>query len=239
MAVTLIFGATGGVGSALARRLSATGRSLHLAARQEDRLGALASELGASMSVCDVLDTAEIERAVADAGTEIEGLAFAVGSIDLAPVRRLSRESMRTSFELNAVSAAECVRLALPGLQAASGAVVLFSTVAVAQGFSNHAIIAAAKGAVEGLVTAMAAELSPKVRVNAVAPSLLDTPLGESFTRDEKLKTAIAGLHAMGRLGRAEDAAAAAAFLLSKDADWITGQVLGVDGGRSRLRSKG
>ena len=88
-------------------------------------------------------------------------------------------------------------------------------------------------------MTAMAAELAPNVRVNAVAASLMETPLGESFTRDEKLKTAIAGLHAMGRLGRAEDAAAAAAFLLSDEASWITGQVLGVDGGRSRLRSKG
>ncbi len=116
---------------------------------------------------------------------------------------------------------------------------VLFSTVAVAQGFSNHASIGMAKGAVEGLMLSLAAELAPKVRVNCVAPSLTKTPLAQALTSNEQMAGAIAGLHALQRLGEPEDIAAAAAFLLSPEASWITGQVIGVDGGRSMLRTKG
>jgi NAD(P)-dependent dehydrogenase (short-subunit alcohol dehydrogenase family) len=102
-----------------------------------------------------------------------------------------------------------------------------------------HASISAAKGAVEGLALALAAELAPKIRVNCVAPSLTKTPLAAALTSSEQMATAIAGLHALQRLGEPDDAAAAAAFLLSSDSSWITGQVIGVDGGRSMLRTKG
>jgi len=116
---------------------------------------------------------------------------------------------------------------------------VLFSSVAVAQGFSAHASIGMAKGAVEGLMLSLAAELAPKIRVNCIAPSLTRTPLAQALTSNEQMANAIAGLHAMQRLGEADDAAALAAFLLSSEASWITGQVIGVDGGRSSLRTKG
>lgn len=235
----LILGATGGVGEALARRIAARGEAVHLAARDPARLEALATELGCGSSVCDVADSAALERATAEAGGSFAGLVYAVGSIDLAPLRKLTREAMRSSFELNVVGAAEAVRLALPALQAGRGSVVLFSTVAVVQGFPNHAVVASAKGAVEGLAISLAAELAPRVRVNVVAPSLLSTPLGEVFTRDEKLSTAIAGLHPLPRLGTAEDAAALADFLLGPASGWITGQVFRVDGGRSTLRPRG
>lgn len=239
MAVVLIFGATGGVGEALARRLQARGVGLHLAARDEGRLASLTGELGCASTVCDVLISDQIAAAVQAAGPELEGLVFAVGSIDLAPLKRIGREAMRAAFELNAISAAEAVRLALPALQAGQGSVVLFSTVAAAQGFQNHAMIAAAKGAVESLVVSLAADLAPNVRINAVAPSLMRTPLGEVFTMDEKLTAAIAGLHPLGRVGEAQDAAALADFLVGPEAGWITGQVFRVDGGRSTVRNKG
>lgn len=235
----LIFGATGGVGEALARRIVARGGSVFLAARDPGRLEALAGELGCGSSLCDVADSEAIAKAVAEAGGSLAGLVYAVGSIDLAPVRKLTREAMRASFELNVVGAAEAVRLALPALQAGKGSVVLFSTVAVAQGFANHALIASAKGAVEGLALSLAAELAPKVRVNVVAPSLLDTPLGRVFTASEPLSTAIAAMHPLPRLGQAADAAALADFLVGPDSGWITGQVFRVDGGRSTLRPKG
>jgi NAD(P)-dependent dehydrogenase (short-subunit alcohol dehydrogenase family) len=132
------------------------------------------------------------------------------------------------------------VQAALPALKSAeNSSVVLFSSVAVAQGFASHASIAMAKGAVEGLTRALAAELAPRVRVNAVAPSLTRTPLAQSFTANDAMAQGIAQLHALQRLGEADDVAALADFLLSRDASWITGQVIAVDGGRSTVRTKG
>lgn len=116
---------------------------------------------------------------------------------------------------------------------------MLFSTVAVAQGFSGHASTAAAKGAVEGLTLSLAAEFAPSIRVNCIAPSLLDTPLARPLLASETLANAIKLMHPLQRLGAADDVAALAEFLLSKEAGWITGQIIGVDGGRATLRTKG
>lgn len=238
---TLIFGATGGVGAALARKLHGRGQSVFLAGRDEERLEALAKELDAPFKPCDVLDSDQLE-AVIEAAAEkgaVSGLAFAVGSIDLAPLRRLSRDAARESFELNAVSAAEALRFADPHLKKSGGSAVLFSTIAVGQGFVSHAAISMAKGAVEGLTRAVAAEWAPKARINAIAPSLLDTNIAQPLLSSEKMQESLAKMHAMERLGEADDAAALAAFLLSEEAGWITGQVFPVDGGRSRVRTKG
>ncbi|MFN7321635.1 MAG: SDR family NAD(P)-dependent oxidoreductase, partial [Methylobacterium sp.] len=133
------------------------------------------------------------------------------------------------------------VQAALPALKAAeaTSSVVLFSTVAVAQGFTAHASVSMAKGAVEGLVKALGAELAPKVRVNAIAPSLTKTPLAKALTGNEAMAKAIGEMHALQRLGEAEDVAGLAAFLAGGQSGWITGQVFAVDGGRSTLRTKG
>jgi NAD(P)-dependent dehydrogenase (short-subunit alcohol dehydrogenase family) len=117
--------------------------------------------------------------------------------------------------------------------------VVLFSTVAVAAGFPNHTVTAAAKGATEALARSLGADLAPDVRVNCIAPSLLKTPLAQSLTGNEVMAESLAQLHPIPRLGEAEDAAAVAAFLLGPDSSWITGQVIPLDGGRSTLRVKG
>ncbi|MFW6413209.1 MAG: SDR family NAD(P)-dependent oxidoreductase [Oceanicaulis sp.] len=238
---TLIFGATGGVGEALARRIADEDGAPFLVARDADRLESLASELGAKHAVCDVLQSDQIEAAVeaaAEAG-DLSGLAFCVGSIDLAPLRRTSREATRASFELNAASAAEALRCADPHIRKTGGSAVLFSTVAAGQGFVSHTAIAMAKGAVEGLVRAVAAEWAPKARINAIAPSLLDTGIAQSLLSSDKMRESLAKMHAIERIGTPNDAAALAAFLLSDDAGWITGQVFAVDGGRSRVRTKG
>lgn len=237
----LVIGATGGIGEALARRLHAHGASLHLLARNADKVAALAGELGATHDVVDVLDHDALARAIelAAASGGLKGLAFCVGSIVLKPLKQARAEDYRAAFELNLVAAALAIRAAQPALAEARGSVVLFSTVAARQGFANHAVIAAAKGAVEGLALALAAELAPAIRVNVIAPSLTRTPLAESFTRNPAMVQAIADLHALRRIGEADDAAALAAFLLSDEAGWITGQVIGVDGGRSSLRTKG
>jgi NAD(P)-dependent dehydrogenase (short-subunit alcohol dehydrogenase family) len=132
------------------------------------------------------------------------------------------------------------VQSLLPALKnnASPSSVVLFTSVAAEQGFASHASMSMAKGAVRGLTLALAAELAPKIRVNAISPSLTATPLAESLLSNEKMTEAISKLHAMERLGTAEDMAALAAFLLSDESGWITGQIIGVDGGRSTLRTK-
>lgn len=237
----LVFGATGGIGGALARRLVAAGKSVFLSARDEQRLAAVAAELDAPYAAGDALDEAALEAVVQRAAADgaLGGLAWCVGSIVVKPLQNASAADFLDAFRLNVLGAALAVKAARQALTAGHGSVVLFSTVAVGQGFPHHAVISAAKGGVEGLVRALAAELAPEVRVNAVAPSLTRTPLAAQFTRSDAMARGIAQLHALQRLGEADDIAAAAAYLLSPDSGWVTGQVLGVDGGRSRVRTKG
>jgi NAD(P)-dependent dehydrogenase (short-subunit alcohol dehydrogenase family) len=239
----LVFGATGGIGGALARRLAARGASPFLVARGEARLAALGAELGAPWHAADVTDAASLRAAVAAAGRPLAGLAFCVGSILLKPLARLTEAEMLETFRLNALAPAMAVQAALPALMAgqgtAPGSVVLFSSVAARRGFPNHAAIGAAKAAVEGLAVSLAAEFAPAVRVNVVAPSLTRTALAEPLTRSPQMAEAIAKQHPIPRLGEAEDAAAMADFLLSPASGWITGQVIGVDGGRGAIAGKG
>lgn len=231
----LIIGGTGGIGGALARRLSSQGRPVHLAARDPGRLEALADELGAGRTRCDALVGAEVERAVAEATAASDGLAglvYAVGSIDLVPLRRLDARRLAEAFALNVTGAALAARAAQGPLAAAGGAVVMFSTVAAGTGFKNHAVTGTVKAAVEGLTRALAAELAPKVRVNCVAPSLTRTPLAAALLGSRQVEEAIAKQHPLGRIGEAEEVAAVAALLLGAETAFVTGQVIHVDGGR-------
>jgi NAD(P)-dependent dehydrogenase (short-subunit alcohol dehydrogenase family) len=237
----LIYGGSGGIGAALARRARAQGFGLHLVGRDAGRLAAVASELGAGTTIGDVEDPATFERATADVGGPLAGLVYAVGTIQLKPLARVTVDDLERDFRVNARGAALAVAAALPALKAHDGpaSVVFFSSVAVGQGFPAHVSISMAKGAVEGLTRALAAELAPRIRVNCVAPSLTRTPLAQGLTSNPSLAASLAQLHALQRLGEADDVAALAAFLLSTEAAWITGQVIGVDGGRSTLRAKG
>ncbi|HEY9121660.1 MAG TPA: SDR family oxidoreductase [Brevefilum sp.] len=234
----VIFGATGGIGSATAKKLSDHGYDLHLAARNQDKLAALADELGASYTAGDVEEPEFFIRVADDAGDKVGGLIYAVGTLNLKSIARLTPEEMQRDFRINALGAALAVQSLLPALKNAQNpaSIVLFSSVAVLQGFKMHTSISMAKGAVHGLTMALAAELSPKVRVNAIAPSLTQTPMTAGMLSNEKMTEAIAKMHAVPRLGNAEDMAALAAFLISEKSGWITGQVFGVDGGRSTLR---
>lgn len=237
----LVYGAGGGIGSALCRLLHAQGVQLHLVGRTESKLSALAQEVEATYTVGDVTDAALFGKVAQEAGEALDGLAYAVGTITIRSLARLSEKDFLNDFRVNALGAALAVQAALPALKRSSGvaAVVLFSSVAALQGFANHASIGMAKGAVSALTLALAAELAPKVRVNAIAPSLTRTPLGENLLGSEQMAASIAALHALQRLGKAKDIAALVAFLLSPEADWISGQIIGVDGGRSTLRTKG
>lgn len=237
----LILGGTGGVGEALARKLAGEGAKVHIGARDAAAGEALAAEIGGSFSKLDAEDAGSVAACVAQAGAKLDGLVWAIGSINLKPLTRLTDADFLKDFTLNALGAAQAIRAALPALKASDGtaSAVLFSTVAVAQGFPAHASVAMAKGAVEGLTRALAAELAPKIRVNAIAPSLTRTKMAQALTQNEQMAQAIAQLHPLQRLGTAQDIASAAAFLLGDEAGWITGQILGVDGGRSSLRVKG
>ena len=240
----LIFGGSGGVGAAVAEALVARGQPVHLASRDEGRLRAVAERIGAGYTVADVEDPAAIARAVAEAdgaGGALQGLCYAVGTITLKPLGRLTDADFERDFRVNALGAARAVQAALPALKQAEGtaSVLFFSTVAVAQGFAAHASVSMAKGAVEGLTRALAAELAPKIRVNAIAPSLTRTALAAPLVASETMATAIAQLHALQRLGTPADIAPLASLLLGPDAGWISGQIIGVDGGRATLRTKG
>jgi NAD(P)-dependent dehydrogenase (short-subunit alcohol dehydrogenase family) len=234
----LIFGGVGGIGEALARRLRAADRAVVVTARALDRAEALAEEIGATAVACDVLDEASINAAVASAARDgkLGGLVYAIGSIALKPLARTTAADMVTAFQLNVVGAMTAVRVATEALKASQGSVVLFSSVAALQGFPMHTAIGTAKAAVEGLTRSLAAELAPHVRVNAIAPSLTLTPLAAGLTRNQAMADGIAALHPIPRLGAAAEMAALAQFLLSADAGWMTGQIIGVDGGRSTLR---
>jgi NAD(P)-dependent dehydrogenase (short-subunit alcohol dehydrogenase family) len=233
----LIFGATGGIGQALARTLAASGRAIHLAARDPAALGA---ELGAPVSTFDARDDASIAAAVADATTDagLGGLAWCVGSIVLKPLARASADDFLDAFRLNVLGAALAVKAAQPALAKAGGAVLLFSSVAVRQGFPMHSVISAAKGGVEGLALALAAELAPSVRVNCIAPSLTRSKMAAPLLSNPAMEKAMGAMHPLGRIGTPEDAAQLGAFLLGPQASWMTGQILGVDGGRGTLRVK-
>ncbi len=236
----VIFGATGAMGSEIASVLKAKDYALHLVARDKSKVRQLSDDLGATYTIGDVTDIDLFPRVAEDAGEVIHGLVYAVGTLNLKSIKRLTEEDFINDFKINAQGAALAVQHLLPPLQKNEGtsSVVLFSSVAAEQGFTFHASMSMAKGAVRGLTLALAAELAPKVRINAISPSLTRTNMAQGLLSNEKMAQAISKLHAMNRLGTPKDMAAMCAFLLSEDSDWITGQIFGVDGGRSTLRIK-
>lgn len=175
-----------------------------------------------------------------EAPEEICGAVYCPGTITLRSFRSLSTADFRHDLELNLIGAVRFLQACQPRLRGQDGcpaSVVFFSTVAVGQGMPMHASVAAAKGAVEGLVRSLAAEWAPKIRVNAIAPALIDTPLAARLLSSPEKREALASRYSLKRIGTPADAAALARFLLSNESSWMTGQVLGVDGGMSTLRA--
>ena len=230
----LIFGATGSVGSSLAEQLKNSGNDIHLVARNEDEVKVIADKLGCSYTVADVLEDGFIEKVKTDIN-EIKGIAYCVGSIDLKPLRMVTEADMNKCMKLNLYSAIEAIKGYQESLKKNKGSVVLFSTVAAQRGFTNHTIIASAKAAVEGLTVTLAAEFAPNIRVNCIAPSLSKSKIAAPMLKNPTIAEGIAKAHPLKRLGEGKDSAALAKFLITEDSSWITGQVIAVDGGRSKL----
>lgn len=235
--VTAIVGATGAIGRALAMRVKARGATPWLIGRSTDKLQALAAQLGdVPVTAVDMQQVDTIKDALsADVPAELNGFAYCVGDIVLKPLKRATAADFRDCFELHVIGAAEALKAVEPRLKKNGGSAVFFSSVAVQQGFTNHVVISSAKGAVEGMTRALAAELAPHVRVNAIAPSITNSAMAQSMLGKEAMAQALAKAHPLGRVGEADDSAALADFLLSGDASWITGQVIGVDGGRAAV----
>ena len=230
----LIFGATGSVGSSLAEQLKNSGNDIHLVARNESEVKAIAEKLGCSHTVADVLEDGFIEKVKSDIN-EIKGVAYCVGSIDLKPLRMVTEADMNKCMKLNLYSAIEAIKGFQESLKKNKGSVVLFSTVAAQRGFTNHTIIASAKAAVEGLTVTLAAEFAPHIRVNCIAPSLSKSKIAEPMLKNPAIAEGIAKAHPLKRLGEGKDSAALAKFLITEESSWITGQIIAVDGGRSKL----
>ena len=232
----LILGATGSIGSSLAKKIVNDGGAVHLVGRDENSLSALASELNTTFTTCDVLEENFSDKIMGDLGdTPLNGLAYCVGSIDLKPLKLTKKSDFMQSFNLNLISATEIIKSTSDNLKQNKGSIVLFSTVAVKRGFTNHSIVASAKGAVEGLTVSLAAEFAPNIRVNCIAPSLTKSKISNFLLKNEKIAEGIAKMHPLKRLGEGSDSSAVAQFLLSENSSWITGQIFGVDGGRSSL----
>ena len=232
----LILGATGSIGSSLAKKIVNDGGQVHLVGRDEASLSNLAKEINSTYTICDVLEENFSDKIFHDLGdTPINGLAYCVGSIDLKPIKITKKSDYMQSFNLNLISAVEIIRKASDSLKQNKGSIVLFSTVAVKRGFTNHSIVSSAKGAVEGLTVSLAAEFAPNIRVNCIAPSLTKSKISNFILKNEKMAESIAKMHPLKRLGEGNDSSSVANFLLSDNSSWITGQILGVDGGRSSL----
>lgn len=227
----VVVGGSHGIGRGLVGKLIDTGAAVTVYSRTESELAGLAGVTHYPLDVTqERIDPQTLPEAIA-------GLAYCPGSINLGMFRSVKAETMRSDFEINVIGAVQTIQAALPKLKSADrAAIVMFSTVAVGQGLAMHTSVAAAKGAVEGITRTLAAELAPKIRVNCIAPALVDTPLAERLLSSEKKREAMADVYPLKRVGQIDDIASLAAHLLSDSGSWITGQVIGVDGGLSRVR---
>jgi 3-oxoacyl-[acyl-carrier protein] reductase len=234
----VIVGASGGVGSALARRLTRNGVEVVLLGRSAEKLAALAAELGAEAHVVDASGPDDLDQVVGSLGP-IQGMVNCAGSLLLKPAHVTSEAEWLQTMQANLTTAFATVRAGAKAMLAAGGSIVLLSTAAARTGFANHEAIAAAKAGVIGLTLSAAATYAPRnIRVNCIAPGLVDTPLATRITGNEAALKASVAMHALGRIGRPEDVASAIAWLLDPENSWITGQVIGVDGGLGSLRTR-
>jgi NAD(P)-dependent dehydrogenase (short-subunit alcohol dehydrogenase family) len=241
--VYLIFGASGGIGSAVARRLASGGAQLAVASRRSDRLSELAGSLDAPAWEIDLSDLQRVDTVVSEVVERLgalDGVVNCFGSLLLKSAHLTTFEEWDAVLTANLSSAFAIVRSAAKAMRKAGGSIVLMSSAAARVGLANHEAIAAAKAGVIGLTLSAAATYAAKgIRVNCVAPGLVRTPLTQKIWDNPASAAASQAMHALGRLGEPDDVAAAIAWLLDPANSWVTGQTIGVDGGLSCVRSRG
>ncbi|MGB1186398.1 MAG: SDR family NAD(P)-dependent oxidoreductase [Flavobacteriaceae bacterium] len=224
----LLIGGSSGIGLATAKLLIES-HEVYIASRSSDSLTGL-----------DIhhlpFDVTTDDLSTLDLPAELSGLVYCPGSINLRPFKGLKPEAFEADFQINVMGFVKSLQAVLPKLTTNSS-VVLYSTVAVKVGMPFHASVAASKGALEGLGKSLAAELVPKTRVNVIAPSITNTPLADRFLNNEAKMEKSAQRHPLKRVGQADDIAALTRFLLSDESSWMTGQILGLDGGMSTLNT--
>lgn len=240
---TVVFGATGGIGSEVCRNLTDRDVKVVPVARNEERLKQLSGRLGCKWHSVDTRDFSAVENVlkdIADAQGGVEGVVNCVGSLLLKPAHLCKPSEWEETISSNLGSAFAVVRAAVPLMRRKGGSIVLFSSAAARYGMGNHEAIAAAKAGVIGLALSAAASYARyRIRINVVAPGMVRTPLSESILSSSATEKASESMHPLGRLGDPADIASAVGWFLDPAQSWVTGQVLGVDGGLAALRSSG
>ena len=234
----LIFGGTGAIGSSIAKKIKADGYDPVIIARNEEELKNKAKEIDCDYFICDILDLEQIEKISEKYNEDVFGIAYCIGSINLRPLKICKNEDFIESFKINTLGAINAIKTNLTNLSKNNGSILLFSTIAVQQGFTNHSIVSTSKGAIEGLTLSLAAEFAPKIRVNCIAPSLTDSKMSQKMLANETIRKALENMHPIPKIGEGDDFAELGSFLLGEKNNWITGQIFHIDGGRSTLRIK-
>ena len=239
----LIFAATSGIGTALARRLAGGGATLTITGRDGDRIAALASDLGATHVVVDATDFDAVDRCVREAGARtgrLDGVINCAGSLLLKPAHLTRADEFAATIAASLTTAFAVTRAAARTLgELGGGSIALVSSAAARTGLANHEAIAAAKAGVIGLTLSAAATYAARnVRVNCVAPGLVRTPLTARITGSPSAEQASIAMHPLARLGEPDDVASALAWLVAPENAGVTGQVLGVDGGLGTVRAR-
>ena len=237
----VIIGAAGGIGSSLCTMLSKSGWDLVLAGRDLERLNTLAESLGTNSEITHPIEASDFDSvdSMLAEHQDVSALVNLAGSILLKPSSSTSRAEYDETISQNLTTAFACVRAAGKHMRRNGGSVVLMSSCAAQIGLSNHEAISAAKAGVEGLVRSAAASYANnKIRFNAVAPGLVETPLASGIIGSEPLRKASESMHPLKRIGQPEEIARVIQMLIEPESAWITGQVIGVDGGITKVRPK-
>jgi 3-oxoacyl-[acyl-carrier protein] reductase len=229
----LIVGGSSGIGLSLVKLLHHQKANVYAVSRSPS------DEWPADVQFLKLDITGSLDGIEAFLPQQLHGLVYSVGSINLKPFSRLTADDFLNDFQLNVLGAARMIQQSIKSLKNAAGAsIVLISSVAAKTGMPYHASVAAAKGAVEGMALSLAAEFAgQQIRVNVVAPSLTDTPLAGNLLSTPEKREASAKRHPLGKIGEPEDISRAIAYLLAEESSWVTGQVIGVDGGLSKLKT--